>query len=223
MLEQAKRMLSGLAGKSVLAAVSGGMDSMCLLHLLHTWGRQQGIDVTAAHFNHQLRGTASDGDEAFVRSWCADNGVPFVCGREDVRGLAEREKLSMEEAARKARYAFLRQAAVSLAGPLMNLLCFFLCLPLPRAYCAIQLCLFLFHILPAVPLDGGTALYCALCSVLSEKNASRWCVGISVTLSFLLGVLGFSILLRSKGNFTLLAVAVYILFYLLMKQREDLY
>lgn len=119
--------------------------------------------------------------------------------------------------------SFLRQAAVSLAGPLMNLLCFFLCLPLPRAYCAIQLCLFLFHILPAVPLDGGTALYCALCSVLSEKNASRWCVGISVTLSFLLGVLGFSILLRSKGNFTLLAVAVYILFYLLMKQREDLY
>ena len=111
MLEQAKRMLSGLAGKSVLAAVSGGMDSMCLLHLLHTWGRQQGIAVTAAHFNHQLRGTASDGDEAFVRSWCADNDVPFVCGREDVRGLAEREKLSMEEAARKARYAFLRQAA----------------------------------------------------------------------------------------------------------------
>ena len=119
--------------------------------------------------------------------------------------------------------SYLRQAAVSLAGPLTNLLCFLLCLPLPSVFCTMQLCLFLFHILPAVPLDGGTALYCALCSVLAVKTAARWSTGISVVLAFLLGILGFSVLLRSKGNFTLLAVAVYILFYLVMKQREDLY
>ena len=52
----------------------------------------------------------------------------------------------------------LRRAAVSLAGPLSNLLAFALLLPLPREYCAVQLLLFLFHILPAVPLDGGMAL-----------------------------------------------------------------
>ena len=49
MLERAKEILSALKGQEVLAAVSGGMDSMCLLHLLHTWGAEQNIAVTAAH------------------------------------------------------------------------------------------------------------------------------------------------------------------------------
>lgn len=94
---------------TVLAAVSGGLDSMCLLHFLTTWGRARGIDVTAAHFNHHLRGAESDGDEAFVRSWCADHGVPLVCGGGDVGALAAERGLSLEEAAREARYAFLTE------------------------------------------------------------------------------------------------------------------
>ena len=98
---------SGGAAVSVLAAVSGGLDSMCLLHLLTVWGRERNISVTAAHFNHRLRGAESDRDERFVRDWCAAHGVPFVSGRENVRELAEREGLSIEEAAREARYAFL--------------------------------------------------------------------------------------------------------------------
>ena len=116
----------------------------------------------------------------------------------------------------------LRRAAVSLAGPLMNLLFFLLFMPLPKPYCTVQLVLFLFHILPAVPLDGGTALYCALCSVCEERTAARISLVISAVLAFLIGVLGFFVLLRSKGNFTLLFAAGYILVYTAQKQRGDL-
>ena len=120
------------------------------------------------------------------------------------------------------RVSYLRRAAVSLAGPLAGLMGFFLCLPLPEAFGAMQLILFVFHILPAVPLDGGMALYCALCSVTEKERAEKWSTAVSVILAFLLGVLGFFVLLQSKGNFTLLAAALYILFYTAMKQRGDL-
>lgn len=60
-----------------------------------------------------------------------------------------------------------------LRGRLPNLLSFLLLLPLPRAYPAVQLTLFAFHVLPAVPLDGGTALYCLLRGTFSEKTAER--------------------------------------------------
>lgn len=112
-LTAAKEALSAFCGGAapvpVLAAVSGGLDSMCLLHLLTDWGREQGLDVTAAHFNHQLRGAESDRDEVFVRDWCAAHGVPFVSGRGDVKALALERGLSTEEAAREARYAFLTE------------------------------------------------------------------------------------------------------------------
>lgn len=111
-LPAARAVLSELSGGErtpVLAAVSGGLDSMCLLHLLATWGRAHDLDVTAAHFNHQLRGAESDRDEAFVRDWCAAQGVPFVSGQGDVRALAAERGLSPEEAAREVRYAFLME------------------------------------------------------------------------------------------------------------------
>jgi len=82
---------------------------MCLLHMLtERCGRES---IIAAHFNHQLRGDAADRDEAFVRAYCADHGIPFASGRGDVRALARKEGLSMEEAARKLRYGFLRKEA----------------------------------------------------------------------------------------------------------------
>ena len=109
-LAAAKRFLNGLCDDgepvSVLAAVSGGLDSMCLLHLLASWGRQRKLTIIAAHFNHRLRPTA-DRDEEFVRNWCAENGIPFVSDRGDVRAAAERDGLTIEEAARSLRYAFL--------------------------------------------------------------------------------------------------------------------
>ena len=72
--ERVNRRLAGIP-LPALCAVSGGLDSMCLLHMLWV----AGIPVTAAHFNHRLRETAGR-DEAFVRDWCAGHGIPFVCG-----------------------------------------------------------------------------------------------------------------------------------------------
>ena len=94
-------------GRRVLCAVSGGADSMCLLHLLHT----DGADVTAAHFEHGIRGEESLRDAAFVADWCREHGIPCIVGHGDVPALAAREGLGLEEAARRARYEFLTRTA----------------------------------------------------------------------------------------------------------------
>ena len=73
-----------------LCAVSGGLDSMCLLEMTVRQGQKQGRRVAAAHFNHQLRGAEADRDEAFVRDWCAAREIPFFAGRGDVRAFAEK-------------------------------------------------------------------------------------------------------------------------------------
>lgn len=114
-LENAKRLVLEydmlLPGSSVLCAVSGGADSVCLLHWL---AQRRDISLTAAHFNHQLRGEESNRDEAFVRSLCDRWGIPLTVGRGDVLAFARREKRSVEEAARTLRYTFLYRAAEEL-------------------------------------------------------------------------------------------------------------
>lgn len=116
----------------------------------------------------------------------------------------------------------LRRAAISLMGPLANFLFFLLLAPFaPKSFCAMQLILFLFHILPAVPLDGGEALYSALCAALSARAARRVTLITTFILTVVIGALGFSILLRTRYNFTLLLVALYIMLYLVLKRREN--
>ena len=97
-------------GGRVLCAVSGGLDSMCLLHYLDTWGRAHGLTPAAAHFHHRLR-EAADTDQRFVEDWCAARHIPCFTGSGDTRALAQAEGLSAEEAARKLRYAFLEGTA----------------------------------------------------------------------------------------------------------------
>lgn len=94
-------------GGRVLCALSGGLDSMCLLHFL---SQQPDVTVTAAHFHHGLRETAHR-DQAFVQHWCQEHHIPLICGNGDTRSLAEQEGLSVEEAARRLRYAFLEETA----------------------------------------------------------------------------------------------------------------
>ena len=91
----------------ILCAVSGGIDSMYLLCRL----REEGYTVSAAHFNHGLRGKEADRDEAFVRSFCAERGIPFYIGRGDVSSYAEKHRLGIEESARFLRYRFLETTA----------------------------------------------------------------------------------------------------------------
>ena len=98
-------------GSRVLAAVSGGADSMCLLHWLWTCREELGVAVCAAHYDHQLRGLESARDRTFVRDWCAENGIPLEIGFGEVRGYAEKNGLGLEEAARETRYAFFASAA----------------------------------------------------------------------------------------------------------------
>ena len=97
-------------GSRVLAAVSGGADSMCLLHALLTLRASLDITVAAAHFNHQLRPEA-EAEERFVRAWCAEHEVPCHTGRGNVAAQAAAAGTGIEETARQLRYAFLEDAA----------------------------------------------------------------------------------------------------------------
>ena len=91
----------------LLAAASGGMDSMCLLDFLY----ENGYRVCAAHYNHQLRGQEADMDEDLVRAWCAARRIPLCVGTGDVAAYAGETGLTVEEAARKLRYDFLNSVA----------------------------------------------------------------------------------------------------------------
>jgi tRNA(Ile)-lysidine synthase len=97
--------------QAVLVAVSGGLDSMVLLDLLHKLAPQHQWRLTVAHLNHRLRGRSSAADEALVRRTAKDLGLPIAVEREDVRRVAELQKLSIEMAARKVRHEFLARVA----------------------------------------------------------------------------------------------------------------
>lgn len=97
-------------GTSVLAAVSGGADSMCLLSMLLSVAPLRRLTVSAAHFNHGLREDEADRDEEFVRGWCRERCIPFFSEKGDVSAFAAWEHLGTEEAARLLRYRFLEEA-----------------------------------------------------------------------------------------------------------------
>jgi tRNA(Ile)-lysidine synthase len=100
------------ASGRVAVAVSGGPDSVGLLHVLLEAAPSGRFTVGAvAHFNHQLRGEESDADETFCRELARSLGLGFEAGRADVRAAAARERRSIEDAARMLRYGFLRDVA----------------------------------------------------------------------------------------------------------------
>ncbi len=98
-------------GMRVLVALSGGLDSVVLLDLLAQLAPEWRLALTAAHFNHQLRGAEADRDEDFVRTLCAGRALPCEVGRGDVRVYARAHHLSLEAAARALRYDFLIASA----------------------------------------------------------------------------------------------------------------
>src|ERR1700692_4734196 len=97
------------AGERIGVAVSGGADSVALLRLMLELRERLGVVVCAVHFNHKLRGKASDADEKFVEKLAAAHGLEFFVERENVAAKAKREKTNLEDAARRARYAFFDQ------------------------------------------------------------------------------------------------------------------
>jgi tRNA(Ile)-lysidine synthase len=93
-------------GDSVVLAVSGGIDSMTMLHLFAGLAPQWNLKLVVAHVNHQLRGDESIGDETFVQKGAESLNIPFVLQRVDTVGLAHTAHISKQEAARELRYEF---------------------------------------------------------------------------------------------------------------------
>ena len=105
------RLTAGRPDCRLLLAVSGGVDSMTMADLFRTSALQ--LPFAVAHFNFQLRGADSDGDEALVAEWCRRNGVPFFRQDADTTAYAASKGISVEMAARELRYAWFARLAES--------------------------------------------------------------------------------------------------------------
>ncbi|MGH7181657.1 MAG: tRNA lysidine(34) synthetase TilS, partial [Nitrospiraceae bacterium] len=96
-------------GHHILVAVSGGPDSITLLSLLHRLANPWRLTLTVVHCNYGLRGAESDDDESFVSAFCRERDLPLVIHRPKL--AKRRQNSSLQAAARKARYDFMRQLA----------------------------------------------------------------------------------------------------------------
>jgi tRNA(Ile)-lysidine synthase len=97
----------------VLVAVSGGPDSLALLHaLLQMRSGYPALEVAVAHLNHLIRGEQAAADAQFVADFCREAGITCHLAEYDVPAYAERAGLSLEDAARRVRYAFLNKLTV---------------------------------------------------------------------------------------------------------------
>jgi len=99
------------SGQKLLVAVSGGPDSVCLLHILSELRKELGIELHIAHLNHQLRGAESEADAEYVAALARRLGIPSTIASRDVRSYRSQHHLSLEEAAREVRYTFLAGVA----------------------------------------------------------------------------------------------------------------
>ena len=91
-------------GDRVVVGVSGGADSVCLLHVLHSLSRALQIKLYAVHINHMLRADEADGDERYTADLCEELGIQLSSTRIDVGAMSKSLGISLEEAGRKARY-----------------------------------------------------------------------------------------------------------------------
>ena len=98
-------------GDRVLVAVSGGADSVALVHLLHALVDEYSLNLAVAHLNHGLRGAESDRDAEFVAALAESFNLPLFLEKKDVPAFQQHWRLSLEEAARRARYEFYEAVA----------------------------------------------------------------------------------------------------------------
>ena len=106
----------GSGPRHLVVAVSGGLDSMVLLHSLARLRRKFPWQLTVAHCHHGLRGIDADGDADWVRAQSAALGLPCIVEEVSVRAAAEASRESLEMAARRLRHAFLARAALSVGS-----------------------------------------------------------------------------------------------------------
>lgn len=110
---RARKLLS--RSQKILVAVSGGLDSMVLLHVLYELSVKPKWKLTVAHFNHKLRGRSSDADEKFVQAAAKKANLKFISESADVRSFAKEGGLSIEMAGRQLRHDFFARAASKLS------------------------------------------------------------------------------------------------------------
>ena len=96
-------------GSSIVLAVSGGADSVCMTHLFNSLKKEMSLHLHMAHFDHNLRGDESRRDAMFSRNLAESMHIPFTLGTGNVMELAESRGLSVQEAARVLRYNFLEK------------------------------------------------------------------------------------------------------------------
>ncbi|MFQ5577851.1 MAG: tRNA lysidine(34) synthetase TilS [Anaerolineae bacterium] len=104
-------------GDKIVVGVSGGADSLCLLAVLNKMAPAYTLKLHVAHLHHGLRGRAADEDADFVAGLAQKWGLSATIGKEDVAAIAQKQKLSLEAAARQARYTFLAHVAHFLNAP----------------------------------------------------------------------------------------------------------
>ncbi|MFQ6122429.1 MAG: tRNA lysidine(34) synthetase TilS [Dehalococcoidales bacterium] len=102
--------------QKLVVAVSGGPDSVCLLHILAKLQPELGIRLYVAHLNHQLRGTESEADARYVADLARQLAIPATIEQRDVKAYQAQQRLSLEEAAREVRYTFLAQVDDSIGA-----------------------------------------------------------------------------------------------------------
>lgn len=147
-------------------------------------------------------------------------GVPAVCVRCGLFGLEILEEKAMPEKILGPICSFRWQ------GPLANGAAFLLLLPVSYGIASPFVVKFLsangimaiFHLLPVEPLDGGQALYAGFCRWMPPARAEKICRAVSFLTLLPLGILGFSVLLYSRYNFSLLLVSLYLLLLMLLKK-----
>lgn len=93
-------------GERLVVGVSGGPDSVCLLHVLSSIKKEFNLDLIVAHVNHRLRGEESDADANYVRRLSKKMALKVFIGELDVKSYSKKRKISLEEAARELRYGF---------------------------------------------------------------------------------------------------------------------
>ena len=105
-----------LRRQKVVVAVSGGPDSVCLLHVLVNLQKELGVRLHVAHLDHQLRGPESEADARYVSEMAGQLSIPATIEHQDVQAYQVEHRISLEEAAREVRYTFLARVAESIGA-----------------------------------------------------------------------------------------------------------
>lgn len=102
--------------ENIVAGVSGGADSMCMLHILYLLQEKYGYKLTVVHIHHGIRGIEADEDMEYVENYCKINGISYQGFRFQVEKMAKEDHLSSEEAGRMVRYETFHKVLEEVGG-----------------------------------------------------------------------------------------------------------